>query len=210
MDGDFSPLQALSEIAKRHSAWLMVDDAHGLGVIGERGGGLVQYCDLKQTDVQILMGTLGKALGCFGAFVAGSEALIETLIQKARTYIYTTALPPAVAEAARASLKIAAAESWRRDKLSKLVSYFRLGARQLGLDLMPSSSAIQPLLIGSSEKTVAVSNALLAEGIWVGAIRPPTVPRNSARLRITFSALHEQRHIDRLLSALAEARQLYD
>jgi 8-amino-7-oxononanoate synthase len=204
MDGDFAPVNALAAAAKNHAAWLMIDDAHGLGVIGEQGGGLLQYCDIKQDDVQILMGTLGKALGTFGAFVAGSEPLIETLIQKARTYIYTTALPPAVAEATRASLKIVIAENWRRDKLTKLVNQFRKGAQQLGLGLMPSHSAIQPLMIGDSQKAVAFSNTLLEKGFLVSAIRPPTVAQNTARLRITFSALHEESHVDQLLSALAD------
>jgi 8-amino-7-oxononanoate synthase len=204
MDGDFAPVNALSAAAKNHSAWLMVDDAHGLGVLGKRGGGLLDYCELKQDDVQILMGTLGKALGTSGAFIAGSETLIETLIQKSRTYIYTTAMPPALAEATRASLKIVITENWRRDKLAKLVSQFRKGAEQLGLELMSSSSAIQPLLIGDSQKSVAISNDLLEKGFLVSAIRPPTVPQNTARLRITFSAMHEEIHIDRLLSALAE------
>ncbi len=204
MDGDFAPVNALAAAAKNHAAWLMIDDAHGLGVIGEQGGGLLQYCDIKQDDVQILMGTLGKALGTFGAFVAGSEALIETLIQQARTYIYTTALPPAVAEATRASLKIVIAENWRRDKLYKLVSQFRKGAQQLGLNLMASSSAIQPLLIGDSQKAIAISNALLEKGFLVSAIRPPTVAKNTARLRITFSALHKESHVDQLLAALAD------
>jgi len=205
MDGDFAPLQALAKTAKKHSAWMMVDDAHGLGVIGGHGGGLLQLHDLNQDTVQVLMGTLGKAMGTFGAFVAGSETLIETLIQKARTYIYTTALPPAVAEATRASLKLVNTENWRRDKLSTLVNHFRSGAQQLGLELMASSSAIQPLLVGDSRKAAAISNSLLNDGFLVSAIRPPTVPRNSARLRITFSALHEIEHVDRLLSALAKS-----
>lgn len=210
MDGDFAPLQALTKTAKDHSAWLMVDDAHGLGVIGGHGGGLLQYHDLHQDDVQVLMGTLGKALGTFGAFVAGSETLIETLIQKARTYIYTTALPPAVAEATRASLKIVITENWRRDKVNTLVNYFRTGAQQLGLELMASSSAIQPLLVGDSRKAVAMSNALLNDGFLVSAIRPPTVPRNGARLRITFSALHEIEHVDQLLRALAKTTASFE
>ena len=121
MDGDFAPLDTLAVIAKNHQAWLMVDDAHGLGVIGKNGGGIIEHYGLGQDDVQVLMGTLGKGLGTFGAFVAGSEILIETLIQQARTYVYTTALPPAIAEATRASLKLVIAENWRRDKLQKLV-----------------------------------------------------------------------------------------
>jgi 8-amino-7-oxononanoate synthase len=204
MDGDFAPLNESAAAAKRHDAWLMVDDAHGLGVIGEHGGGIVEHFGLSQDDVPVLMGTLGKGLGTFGAFVAGSELLIETLIQKARTYIYTTALPAAVAEATRASLKIAIEENWRRDKLKQLSARFRLGGGQLGLTLM-SSSAIQPILIGDSQTAVDISNALLDAGLLVSAIRPPTVPQGSARLRVTFSALHEPHHVDRLLDALDKA-----
>ncbi len=205
MDGDFAPLDELAVAAKKHDAWLMVDDAHGLGVIGEHdGGGIVEHYGLGQDDVPVLMGTLGKGLGTFGAFVAGSDVLIETLIQKARTYIYTTALPAAVAEATRASLKIVIEENWRRDKLKQLSERFRLGAEQLGLQVMPSSSAIQPILIGDSQTAVDISNALLDAGFLVSAIRPPTVPQGSARLRVTFSALHEEQHVDRLLDALAK------
>jgi len=204
MDGDFSPLDELAVAAKKQGAWLMVDDAHGLGVIGEYGGGIVEHYGLGQDDVPVLMGTLGKGFGTFGAFVAGSEVLIETLIQKARTYVYTTALPAAVAEATRASLKIVISESWRRDKLKKLSERFRLGAEQLGLQVMASSSAIQPILIGDSQRAVDISNALLKAGFLVSAIRPPTVPQGSARLRVTFSALHEEQHVDRLLDALAK------
>ncbi|MDO9169957.1 MAG: 8-amino-7-oxononanoate synthase [Methylobacter sp.] len=204
MDGDFAPLDELAAAAKNHDAWLMVDDAHGLGVIGEHGGGILEHYGLGQDDVPVLMGTLGKGFGTFGAFVAGSEALIETLIQKARTYIYTTALPAAVCEATRASLKIVIEESWRRNKLKQLSERFRLGAEQLGLQVMASASAIQPILIGDSQKAVDISNALLNAGFLVSAIRPPTVPQGSARLRVTFSALHEQQHVDRLLDALAK------
>jgi 8-amino-7-oxononanoate synthase len=202
MDGDFAPLKALSLAAKEGDAWLMVDDAHGLGVIGEHGGGLLEHYGLNQDDVPVLMGTLGKGFGTFGAFVAGSELLIETLIQKARTYIYTTALPAAIAEATRTSLKIFITENWRRDKLKMLTRRFRLGAGQLGLQLMTSTSPIQPVVIGASQHAVDVSNALLHEGFLVSAIRPPTVPQGSARLRVTFSALHEEEHVDCLLDAL--------
>jgi len=206
MDGDFAPLPALSKAAKNHDAWLMVDDAHGIGVIGEQGRGIVDHYGLGQDDVPILIGTLGKAFGTFGAFVAGSDVLIETLIQKARTYIYTTALPAAMAEATRASLKIAMTESWRRDKLKMLSERFKQGAQQLGLNLMPSFSAIQPIVIGGSQRAVDVSNALMNKGLLVTAIRPPTVPQGRARLRVTFSALHEERHVDRLLTALDQLR----
>jgi 8-amino-7-oxononanoate synthase len=148
------------------------------------------------------MGTLGKSFGTFGAFIAGSEILIETLIQKARTYIYTTALPAAVAEATRTSLKLVVADNWRRDKLFQLTERFKSGAEQLGLPLVTSNSAIQPIIIGDSKQAVAISNALFEEGFLVSAIRPPTVPLGSARLRVTLSALHEEQHIDRLLDAL--------
>lgn len=201
MDGDLAPLDALSSLARKQNAWLMVDDAHGLGVMGRRGGGILEHYGLGRNDVPILMGTLGKAFGTFGAFVAGSHELIETLIQKARTYIYTTALPPAVAEATRVSLNMAIAESWRREKLAELIRRFSRGAAQLGLTLLPSASAIQPVVIGDSQETMFVGKALLEKGFLVGAIRPPTVPQGSARLRITFSALHEAHHVDRLLEA---------
>jgi 8-amino-7-oxononanoate synthase len=205
MDGDFAPLKKLSLAAKNYNAWLMVDDAHGLGVVGEHGVGILEYYGLKQDDVPILMGTLGKGFGTFGAFVAGSELLIETLIQKARTYIYTTALPAAIAEATRASLKIVIAENWRRDKLKKLSVRFRSGAQQLGLQLMESPSVIQPILIGDSKRAVEISNTLLDAGFLISAIRPPTVPQGKARLRVTFSALHEEQHIDQLLDGLAKS-----
>jgi len=201
MDGDLAPLDALSSLARKQNAWLMVDDAHGLGVLGRRGGGTLEHYRFGRNDVPILMGTLGKALGTFGAFVAGSHELIETLIQKARTYIYTTALPPAVAEATRVSLKMASADNWRREKLAELIRRFSRGAKQLGLALLPSASAIQPVMIGDSLATMSIAKALLEAGFLVGAIRPPTVPQGSARLRITFSALHEDHHVDRLLEA---------
>lgn len=202
MDGDFACLKSLVEVAQQHEACLMVDDAHGFGVLGRTGAGLVEQCQLSQHQVPLLVGTLGKAFGTSGAFVAGSEAMIENLIQKARTYIYTTALPPAIAAATRASLQRVKQDNWRREKLERLVARFRSGARQLGLSLMPSASAIQPILLGSSQSAVLASEYLLQQGLWVSAIRPPTVPQGSARLRITFSALHEERHVDRLLNAL--------
>ena len=150
----------------------------------------------------VLVGTLGKGFGTFGAFVAGSEALIETLIQFSRSYIYTTAMPPAVAAATLASLKIVREESWRREKLAKLINRFRSGAQQIGLQLMNSSTPIQPVVINNDEKVMQLSAALREQGFLVGAIRPPTVPVGSGRLRITFSADHSEQQVDRLLSAL--------
>lgn len=208
MDGDMAPLATLAATAKQQNAWLMVDDAHGLGVIGAAGGGVLEVCGLHQADVPVLVGTLGKGFGTFGAFVAGSDALIETLIQKARTYVYTTALPAAVAEATRASLKIVITEPWRREKLQLIAQHFRNGALQLGLQLMPSTSPIQPIVIGESQQAVAISNLLLNDGFLVSAIRPPTVPPGSARLRVTFSALHDYEQVDQLLEAIAKAMVL--
>jgi 8-amino-7-oxononanoate synthase len=202
MDGDLAPLVELAEIARCHDAWLMVDDAHGLGVLGEQGGGSLSHFGLDMDDVPILMGTLGKGFGTFGAFVAGSELLIETLIQNARSYIYTTAMPPAIAEAVRVSLRIAQQESWRRERLIQLIGRFRSASRQIGLPLMASETPIQPLLAGSAERALRWSLELEERGILVSAIRPPTVPEGSARLRITFSANHTERQLDRLLDAL--------
>ena len=204
MDGDLACLDTLSGQAQEHNATLMVDDAHGLGVLGKNGGGIVEHYGLGIEQVPILMGTLGKAFGSFGAFVAGSEALIETLIQQARSYIYTTAMPPAIAAATLASLRLAEQESWRREKLISLIQRFRVGAQQLGLSLMDSSTAIQPLLVGENKKAVELSEALLGEGIMVSAIRPPTVPEASARLRITLSAAHNEDQVDSLLEGLQQ------
>lgn len=202
MDGDVALLAGLSALATKKHAWLMVDDAHGLGVMGTTGAGVLQQLNLTQQQVPILMGTLGKGFGTFGAFIAGSDVLIETLIQKARSYVFTTALPAAVAEATRTSLKLVIAENWRREKLQSLVKRFQLGAYQLGLPVMPSDSAIQPLLIGDSQRAVDISEALLSQGFLVSAIRPPTIPKGEARLRITFSANHQPKHVDQLLDAL--------
>lgn len=202
MDGDLAPLPALAKTAKSHAAWLMVDDAHGLGVIGQQGRGSADHFGLTAHEVPIIMGTLGKAFGTSGAFVAGSEALIETLIQQARTYIYTTALPPALAEATRASLKLVQTEDARREKLSLLIRRFREGAIQLDLALMDSVTAIQPIMVGDAARAVVISEALLQRGILVTAIRPPTVPTGSARLRVTLSAAHSETQVDQLLDAL--------
>ena len=202
MDGDIAPLPELAVLAAKKNAWLMVDDAHGFGVLGETGCGVVQHYGLSQLEVPIVMGTLGKSFGTFGAFIAGSEQLIETLIQQARTYIFTTAFPAAIAEASRTSLKIVRSENWRREKLIQLVNYFRTNATQLGLQLSATASAIQPILIGDSQRAVELSHQLLEQGFLVSAIRPPTVPKGKARLRITFSANHDEQQLDQLLDAL--------
>lgn len=204
MDGDVAPMRNLAQLAHQYNAWLMVDDAHGLGVLGKNGAGVVEVEDLTQQDVPVLMGTLGKALGTAGAFVAGSQELIEYLIQTARPYIYTTGQPPAIAAASLASLKLVQTEAWRRDYLQQLIQRFRHGAQQLGLALTDSTTPIQPIILGSSEAALQASRQLEQKGILVTAIRPPTVPANTARLRVTLSAAHTEQELDQLLSALAQ------
>lgn len=206
MDGDTAPLAPLASVATENNVWLMVDDAHGFGVLGEKGGGLVEHLNLSIEQVPILMGTLGKAFGTYGAFVAGSEALIETLIQFARSYIYTTALPPAVAVASSVSLQLVQSENWRREKLNQLIAKFRLGAADIGLNLMDSKTAIQPILVEDNHRALAIGEQLQQRGIMVGAIRPPTVPVGQARIRITLSAAHSEEQIDRLLDALDQCK----
>ena len=204
MDGDIAPLNALARASRAHDAWLVVDDAHGLGVLGASGRGAVEYYGLDTEAVPVLVGTLGKAFGSFGAFVAGSHDLIEFLMQKARSYIYTTALPQPVAAATRKALEIAQRETWRRERVLALTARFRAGAAHVGVRLMESPlSPIQPIVIGSPEAALDAQQELLAAGFCVIAIRPPTVPRGSSRLRITFSAAHTEAQVDRLVEALS-------
>jgi 8-amino-7-oxononanoate synthase len=207
MDGDIAPLAEMAQTARAHQAWLMVDDAHGIGVLGKNGRGVIEGLS-EAHQPQVLMATLGKAFGTFGAFVAGSDEVVETLIQFSRSYIYTTALPPAVAAASLASLKLVREEHWRREKLALLIARFRRGAEQLGLPLLPSSTPIQPLLIGADDTVMALNEFLRQRGFLVGAIRPPTVSPGSARLRITFSAAHEESDVDALLAALDASHNL--
>lgn len=204
MDGDLADLPLLVELVDQYQAGLLIDDAHGFGVLGKNGGGIVEYFGLTQNQVPILMGTLGKAFGTFGAFVAGSDELIEWLIQKARSYVFTTALPPAVAEATRTSLRLLQTESWRREHLQALIARFRLGALQQGLQLMDSFTPIQPILVGDSQQVMTISSALLERGFLLSPIRPPTVPKGTARLRVTFSAEHQYHQVDALLDALSK------
>ncbi len=206
MDGDVAPLRELAALCTHENATLMVDDAHGLGVLGRHGGGSLDATGLSQYDVPVLMATLGKALGCAGAFVAGSAALIEGLIQFARPYIYTTAMPPALAAAALVAVRLAQTEHWRREKLAALITRFRQGSAQLGLTLGPSTTAIQPLVLGDAKAALDAADALEWRGLLVTPIRPPTVPAGRACLRITLSAAHEEADIDRLLAALDALR----
>ena len=204
MDGDLADLPALCAEARNKGAWVMVDDAHGFGPLGATGGGIVEHFGLGIEDVPVLVGTLGKGFGTAGAFVAGSEELVETLIQFARPYIYTTSQPPAVACATLKSLELLRTEGWRREYLNRLIARFRAGAAEIGLSLMASPTPIQPILVGDSERALKLSALLKARGLLVGAIRPPTVPAGSARLRVTLSAAHSEVQLERLLAALAE------
>ncbi|MEW5010148.1 MAG: 8-amino-7-oxononanoate synthase [Cycloclasticus sp.] len=205
MDGDQADLKGLVSLADKSASMLMIDDAHGLGVLGETGAGIVQQQGLNQQQVPILMATLGKSLGTAGAFIAGSEDLIELLIQRARSYIYSTAMPAAIMAATRVSLQLCQQESWRRDKLRFLIGRFRDGAEQLGLQLMSSDTPIQPIILGSNETVMSVSKYLKRNKMLVGAIRHPTVPKNTERLRITLSASHSEAQVDRLLEVLEGA-----
>jgi 8-amino-7-oxononanoate synthase len=202
MDGDIAPLASLARLARRAQAWLVVDDAHGLGVVGASGRGSLEECAVSAEDAPVLIGTLGKAFGSFGAFVAGSADLIEYLIQTARSYIYTTALPQPVAAASRAALALAQAEDWRRTRLAALIERFRRHASEARLPLAASRTPIQPIVLGSEAAVLAAQRELAAAGLWVAAIRPPTVPKGSARLRVTLTAAHTEAQIDQLVDAL--------
>lgn len=208
MDGDIADLPTLAQTAKAKGAWLMVDDAHGFGPLGAHGGGIVEHFGLGMDDVPVLIGTLGKAFGTSGAFVAGSDELIETLIQFARPYIYTTSQPPALACATLKSLELLRTEHWRREHLARLIAQFRAGAEQIGLTLMDSFTPIQPILIGDAGQAVRLSQMLREHGLLVTAIRPPTVPAGSARLRVTLSAAHSAAQVQLLLNALAQCYPL--
>ncbi|MBY6033498.1 8-amino-7-oxononanoate synthase [Marinobacter daepoensis] len=208
MDGDIAPLRELARVCRCHDALLVVDDAHGLGVLGPQGRGSVAEAGLSEEEVPVLVGTLGKGIGTSGAFVAGSEVLIDYLVQKARTYIYTTAMPPALAVATCSSLDVVERDGQRRSHLEGLIRKFRAGAQALGYELMPSRTPIQPIMIGDNWAALALSQSLEAQGVLVTAIRPPTVPEGEARLRVTLSAGHSERDVDLLLQALAKSRPI--
>ncbi len=201
MDGDMAPLPELAALCERHGAWLLVDDAHGFGVLGEDGRGSLSHFRLRSPRI-IYMGTLGKAAGVFGAFVAGAGDLVEYLCQRARTYVYTTATPPFLAHALRRSLDLVRSEAWRRARLRELIARLKSDLEVLPWKLLPSETPIQPLLIGESREAVRASDALRKRGILVPAIRPPTVPRGAARLRISLSADHTREDVEALVSAL--------
>ncbi|WP_297791736.1 8-amino-7-oxononanoate synthase [uncultured Marinobacter sp.] len=208
MDGDIAPLRELAGLCKTHDALLVVDDAHGVGVLGPQGRGSAAELGLSEDDVPVLIGTLGKAVGTSGAFVAGPQVLMDYLVQKARTYIYTTAMPPAIAEATVASLDLIERDDERRAHLRELIERFRRGASELGYQLMPSGTPIQPIMVGDNWSALALSKALEEKGLLVTAIRPPTVPEGEARLRVTLSAAHTLADVDRLLAGLSDCRSL--
>ncbi len=210
MDGDVAPLRKLAEVCRDHGALLVVDDAHGFGVLGPQGRGSVAGLGLSEEDVPVLVGTLGKAAGTSGAFVAGPAVLMDYLVQKARTYIYTTAMPPALALATCASLDLIEYGDERRTHLLSLVERFRQDATALGYVLMPSRTPIQPIMIGDNWVALALSQALEKRGLLVTAIRPPTVPAGEARLRVTFSAAHSHDDLDYLMLGLSDCRHLLD
>ncbi|MDR2195825.1 MAG: 8-amino-7-oxononanoate synthase [Gallionellaceae bacterium] len=203
MDGDLAPLPELLALCERYDAWLLVDDAHGFGVLGREGRGALAHFNLDSPRI-IYMATLGKAAGVAGAFVAAESIVIETLIQQARSYIYTTASPPALAAATLESLALLREEEGRRERLQKLIAQLHTSLSGLPWTLMPSTTPIQPLLIGENEAAVTLSEALRERGIWVPAIRPPTVPQGTARLRISLSAAHEEADVARLVEMLRE------
>jgi 8-amino-7-oxononanoate synthase len=206
MDGDVAPVPQLVQLCERFDAWLVLDDAHGFGVLGASGGGVLQHFSVASPRI-VYMATLGKAAGVAGAFVAGEPDLIELLVQRARTYIYTTASPPLLAHALRTSLDIMAAENWRRELLARLISQLKEGVAGLRWRLMPSDTAIQPLVIGGNDEAMRVAAALAARGVQVPAIRPPTVAPGSARLRISLSAAHNARDVAQLVDALHQAEK---
>ncbi len=202
MDGDVARLPSIARACTKKKTWLVVDDAHGIGVLGASGRGTLEHFDLDAEEVPVLVGTLGKAIGTFGAFVAGSNELIELLVQKGRTYIYTTALPQPVAAATRKALQLMETESWRRERVLELTARFRKAAKQLELPLAASETPIQPVVLGTPEAALGAQKALFEAGFWVVAIRPPTVPAGSARLRITLSAAHTEAQVDALVETL--------
>jgi 8-amino-7-oxononanoate synthase len=204
MDGDLAPLPQLLALCERHDAWLAVDDAHGFGVLGENGAGSLSHWGLSSERI-VYMGTLGMAAGVFGAFVAADADVIEWLLQRARTYMFTTSTPPLLAAALLAALHVIETESWRRQQLTALIERVRAGLSDLRWRLLPSDTAIQPLITGDNSTAMSLMESLRESGIWVPAIRPPTVPAGTARLRISLSAAHCEHDVDRLLNCLRGA-----
>ncbi len=204
MDGDLAPLGAILALCERHDAWLVVDDAHGMGVLGARGRGALEHFALRSPRI-VYMATLGKALGGYGAFVAGEDAVVEWLLQRARTYVFSTALPPVAAAAAMAAMAILESDDSPVRRLRSRIEAFQAACRAQGLATPASSTAIQPVIVGSAARAVEISARLRERGYLVPAIRPPTVPEGTSRLRISLSAAHEPGEIEGLVRALAES-----
>ena len=204
MDGDLAPLPGLLALAERFDAWLVIDDAHGFGVLGQQGRGSVSHFNLPTTPRLIVMGTLGKAAGVSGAFVAGTTTVIEWLAQRARSYIFTTAASPIIACTLAVSLQLIADGDARRDHLWQLIAHLRDGLAATRWHLLPSPTAIQPVIIGDNHEAVHIASALYARGLWVPAIRPPTVPPGTARLRVSLTARHSHDQVAELVSALRD------
>jgi 8-amino-7-oxononanoate synthase len=202
MDGDLAPLPELVVLADKYQATLIVDDAHGVGCLGDGGSGTLSHFGLGADDVPVLVGTMGKSLGTAGAFVAGDAVLIDYLTQFARTHIYTTAMPPPLAAATLAALECLRSQPWRQQRLKTLVGQFQRDVAELGLNILPSQTPVQAIVLGEAARAVKASEFLRDRGVQVSAIRPPTVPAGSARLRLTFSALHTNEHYARLMTAL--------
>ncbi|MCE5181276.1 MAG: 8-amino-7-oxononanoate synthase [Betaproteobacteria bacterium] len=207
MDGDIAPVPELLMLCERYDALLLLDDAHGFGVLGSGGRGVLEYFGVTSERI-VYMATLGKAAGVFGAFVAGSATLVDYLLQRARPYIYTTAMPPSLAAVLSASLRLIDGEAWRRERLQALATTLKQGLNLRRWRLMPSTTPIQPVIIGGNDAVLAVSEALRQRGIWVPAIRPPTVPKGEARLRISLSAAHGLEDVALLAATLNELEKI--
>jgi 8-amino-7-oxononanoate synthase len=203
MDGDLAPLDRLFAVCERHDAWLVIDDAHGFGVLGDEGRGALEHFKLRSPRI-VYMGTLGKAAGVYGAFVAGEADVVEMVLQRGRSYIFTTATPPFLAPVVEASLDLVRTERWRRERLREHVERLKRGLAGTSLRRVPSDSPIQPVVCGSNTAALAASGHLRERGLIVSAIRPPTVAEGTSRLRISLSAAHEAEHVDRLVAALRE------
>ncbi|HEX3099325.1 MAG TPA: 8-amino-7-oxononanoate synthase [Usitatibacter sp.] len=204
MDGDVAPLPRLLDLCERHDAWLVVDDAHGIGVVGERGRGSLEHFGIASPRI-VYMATLGKALGGYGAFVAGSPDAIEWILQRARTYVFSTALPPMMAVAASAAVELIEHDRSLLARLRARIAEFRAACAEAAVPVTPSGTAIQPVIVGDAARAVEVSARLLERGFLVPAIRPPTVPRGTSRLRVSLGAAHERADVERLARALAES-----
>lgn len=208
MDGDQAPLNELTQICRQTDTLLLVDDAHGFGVLGKTGAGSLEQHEICVGNGVLMLGTLGKAAGSFGAFIAGDAVYIDSLLQQARSYVYTTALPPSVAAATRAAIQIFQTEPERREKLNSNINYFRQATESLHLQTLNSKTAIQPILLGDSETALQATKLLQQQGLWITAIRPPTVPAGTARIRITISCEHRQSDLDQLINALSSDAML--